>query len=146
MKTKAHIEVSLLQPNDYEMYHTQIEHLLREHLQATSSHIAQSIKKAFASRESDVLGGFMDGYLVAVALGSQTQSLTRRSYLLDDVVCHEQYQRSGVATQLVRVAFVQAQVRGCHRVALHSSRPGAQRFYEKLGFQKRSSQLYFWDL
>ena len=146
MTLKVEIAVRSLHLDDHKLHHQSIEYLLKEYLQATSQDIPASIKEALAAPAADVLGGFANEHLVAILLGSTVQTLTRHTYLIDDVVCHPQYQRQGIATRMIQVAFAQAKVKGCHRVALTCSRPEAQRFYKKLGFTERDSQLYYWDL
>jgi ribosomal protein S18 acetylase RimI-like enzyme len=68
--------------------------------------------------------------------------------IIEDVVVDERYRGQGVAEALTREALVRAKAAGARTVDLTSrpSREAANRLYQKLGFQKRESNLYRYTL
>jgi len=68
--------------------------------------------------------------------------------IIEDVVVDERYRGQGVAQALTREALVRAAAAGARTVDLTSrpSREAANRLYQKLGFQKRDSNVYRYTL
>jgi ribosomal protein S18 acetylase RimI-like enzyme len=68
--------------------------------------------------------------------------------IIEDVVVDERYRGQGVAQALTREALVLAAAAGARTVDLTSrpSREAANRLYQKLGFQKRESNVYRYTL
>jgi ribosomal protein S18 acetylase RimI-like enzyme len=68
--------------------------------------------------------------------------------IIEDVVVDERYRGQGVAEALTREALVLAEAAGARTVDLTSrpSREAANRLYQKLGFQKRDSNVYRYTL
>jgi ribosomal protein S18 acetylase RimI-like enzyme len=68
--------------------------------------------------------------------------------IIEDVVVDERYRGQGVAQALTREALVRADAAGARTVDLTSrpSREEANRLYQKLGFQKRDSNVYRYTL
>ena len=69
---------------------------------------------------------------------------TGKRAIIEDVVVDERYRGQGVAQALTQEALVQAEAAGVRTVDLTSrpSREAANRLYQKLGFQKRDSNVY----
>ena len=68
--------------------------------------------------------------------------------IIEDVVVDERYRGQGIADALTREALVLAEAAGARTVDLTSrpSREAANRLYQKLGFQKRDSNVYRYTL
>jgi ribosomal protein S18 acetylase RimI-like enzyme len=68
--------------------------------------------------------------------------------IIEDVVVDERYRGQGVAQALTREALARADAAGARTVDLTSrpSREAANRLYQKLGFQKRDSNVYRYTL
>jgi ribosomal protein S18 acetylase RimI-like enzyme len=68
--------------------------------------------------------------------------------IIEDVVVDERYRGQGIAQALTREALIQADAAGARTVDLTSrpSREAANRLYQKLGFQKRDSNVYRYTL
>jgi ribosomal protein S18 acetylase RimI-like enzyme len=68
--------------------------------------------------------------------------------IIEDVVVDERYRGQGVAQALTKEALVRAEAAGARTVDLTSrpSREAANRLYQKLGFQKRDSNVYRYTL
>jgi ribosomal protein S18 acetylase RimI-like enzyme len=64
--------------------------------------------------------------------------------IIEDVVIDEAYRKLGIADALTRDALARAEAAGARTVDLTSrpSREAANRLYQKLGFQKRESNVY----
>lgn len=66
-------------------------------------------------------------------------NLTRKGAswaIIENVVTDEAYRRQGIGKRLMEMAVEFAKSRGCYKVCLlsNSTRAGAHRFYEELGF------------
>jgi len=82
-------------------------------------------------------GGRVVGCLqLCVLPGLSSQGASRG--LLEDVRVASDRRSRGIGEQLVRWAVVQSRAKGCKLVELltHHTRVDAQRFYERLGFQR----------
>jgi ribosomal protein S18 acetylase RimI-like enzyme len=68
--------------------------------------------------------------------------------IIEDVVVDERYRGQGIAEALTKEALVLADAAGARTVDLTSrpSREAANRLYQKLGFQKRDSNVYRYTL
>ena len=68
--------------------------------------------------------------------------------IIEDVVVDQRYRGQGIARALTKEALVLAEAAGARTVDLTSrpSREAANRLYEKLGFQKRDSNVYRYTL
>jgi ribosomal protein S18 acetylase RimI-like enzyme len=89
-----------------------------------------------AVRQSDSLVGMLTLVIFAIPTGIRA--------IIEDVVVDERYRGQGIAEALTREALVQAEAAGARTVDL-TSRPSseaANRLYQKLGFQKRDSNVY----
>jgi ribosomal protein S18 acetylase RimI-like enzyme len=67
---------------------------------------------------------------------------------IEDVVVNENARGQGIGEALTRAALNQARTLGAHSIELTSrpSREAANRLYQRLGFQKRSTNLYHLQL
>jgi ribosomal protein S18 acetylase RimI-like enzyme len=88
--------------------------------------------------------GNLVGMLTLVTFGIPTGIRA----IIEDVVVDERYRGQGVGEALTREALVQADAAGSRTVDLTSrpSREAANRLYQKLGFQKRDSNVYRYTL
>src|SRR3984957_4009356 len=93
-----------------------------------------------AVRQSGNLVGMLTLVTFAIPTGIRA--------IIEDVVVDERYRGQGVAQALTREALVQADAAGARTVDLTSrpSREAANRLYQKLGFQKRDSNVYRYTL
>jgi ribosomal protein S18 acetylase RimI-like enzyme len=93
-----------------------------------------------AVRQSGSLVGMLTLVTFAIPTGIRA--------IIEDVVVDERYRGQGIAQALTREALVQAEVAGARTVDLTSrpSREAANRLYQKLGFQKRDSNVYRYTL
>jgi ribosomal protein S18 acetylase RimI-like enzyme len=93
-----------------------------------------------AARQSGNLVGMLTLVTFAIPTGIRA--------IIEDVVVDERYRGQGVAQALTREALVLADAAGARTVDLTSrpSREAANRLYQKLGFQKRDSNVYRYTL
>jgi ribosomal protein S18 acetylase RimI-like enzyme len=93
-----------------------------------------------AVRQSGSLVGMLTLVTFAIPTGVRA--------IIEDVVVDERYRGQGVAQALTREALVLAGAAGARTVDLTSrpSREAANRLYQKLGFQKRDSNVYRYTL
>jgi ribosomal protein S18 acetylase RimI-like enzyme len=93
-----------------------------------------------AVRQSSNLVGMLTLVIFAIPTGVRA--------IIEDVVVDERYRGQGVAQALTKEALVLAEAAGARTVDLTSrpSREAANRLYQKLGFQKRDSNLYRYTL
>jgi ribosomal protein S18 acetylase RimI-like enzyme len=93
-----------------------------------------------AVRQSDNLVGMLTLVTFAIPTGIRA--------VIEDVVVDERFRGQGVAQALTREALVLAGAAGARTVDLTSrpSREAANRLYQKLGFQKRESNVYRYTL
>lgn len=68
--------------------------------------------------------------------------------IIEDVIVDERMRRRGIGEALVREAIVRARAAGAGGVALtsHPQREAANRLYQSLGFELRSTNPYFYKL
>jgi ribosomal protein S18 acetylase RimI-like enzyme len=85
---------------------------------------------------ADGEGGVVGCLQLCVLSGLSSQGASRG--LIEDVRVASQCRSLGIGEQLVQWAVGEARARGCKLVELltHNSRVDAQRFYERLGFQR----------
>ena len=93
-----------------------------------------------AVRQSGRLVGMLTLVTFAIPTGIRA--------IIEDVVVDEQHRGQGVAQALTREALALAEIAGARTVDLTSrpSREAANRLYQKLGFQKRESNVYRYTL
>ncbi len=93
-----------------------------------------------AVRQSGRLVGMLTLVIFAIPTGIRA--------IIEDVVVDERYRGQGVAQALTREALGLAEAAGARTVDLTSrpSREAANRLYQKLGFQKRDSNVYRYTL
>ena len=93
-----------------------------------------------AVRQSGRLVGMLTLVMFAIPTGLRA--------IIEDVVVDERYRGQGVAQALTKKALVLAEAAGARTIDLTSrpSREAANRLYQKLGFQKRDSNLYRYTL
>jgi ribosomal protein S18 acetylase RimI-like enzyme len=93
-----------------------------------------------AVRQSGRLVGMLTLVIFAIPTGVRA--------VIEDVVVDERYRGQGVAQALTKEALVLAEAASARTVDLTSrpSREAANRLYQKLGFQKRDSNVYRYTL
>jgi ribosomal protein S18 acetylase RimI-like enzyme len=93
-----------------------------------------------AVRQSGNLVGMLTLVTFAIPTGMRA--------IIEDVVVDERYRGQGVAEALTSEALALAEAAGARTVDLTSrpSREAANRLYQKLGFQKRDSNVYRYTL
>ena len=138
------IEVRRLQREDCVDYFKSICTLVCDHFGTAKDQEAvnTAVYASFENPNTDILAAFADGFLVAAAVGNQTQTLTGKSYLVDSVVCHPEYRGQGIGRAVMRGLFARAQELEIGQVFLTCSRPEAQTFYQALGFQEKDTTVY----
>jgi ribosomal protein S18 acetylase RimI-like enzyme len=89
-----------------------------------------------AARQSGRLVGMLTLVIFPIPTG--------RRAIIEDVVVDERCRGQGIAQALTREALVRAEAAGVRTVDLTSrpSREAANRLYQKLGFEKRDSNVY----
>jgi ribosomal protein S18 acetylase RimI-like enzyme len=94
--------------------------------------------------ETTLLGARIDGRLVGTLALAVFPVLTGKRAWIEDVVVEPAARGRGVATALIEEAIRRAAGRGCRTVDLTSrpSRVEANRLYEKLGFERRETNVY----
>jgi ribosomal protein S18 acetylase RimI-like enzyme len=72
---------------------------------------------------------------------------TGRRAIIEDVVTDESARRKGVGEALAKAALQRAAARGCRTVDLTSrpSRESANRLYQRLGFERRETNVYRYE-
>jgi GNAT superfamily N-acetyltransferase len=93
------------------------------------------------------LGGFVGEQLVAACAVTVIPNLTRggRPYaVIENVVTSTAHRRRGYGTALLRAAIERCWLCDCYKIMLMSAaeRTEAHRFYESLGFDRRSKQAF----
>jgi ribosomal protein S18 acetylase RimI-like enzyme len=93
-----------------------------------------------AARQSGNLVGMLTLITFAIPTGVRA--------IIEDVVVDERYRGQGIAEALTKEALVLADAAGARTVDLTSrpSREAANRLYQRLGFQKRDSNVYRYTL
>lgn len=101
---------------------------------------------AFIARapETTLFGARVDGRLVGTLALAVFPLLTGKRAWIEDVVVEPEARGRGVASALIESALRRAAERGCRTVDLTSrpSRVEANRLYEKLGFERRDTNVY----
>ena len=109
---------------------------LRDRLHAAT--FLQEVRRQQA-QGYELIGGFADGRLVALAGVRRTHTLSRGEHLfIDDLVTDVGLQSRGYGSALVRWLAVHAAAEGIPRLHL-DSRITAKGFYERLGFTFHTS-------
>lgn len=82
--------------------------------------------------------------IVGMASLVQVHTLSHRKGLVEDVVVHEKHQGKGIGKFLMLHVIEQAKILGLRHIDLtsHPSREAANALYQKLGFQKRTTNAY----
>jgi ribosomal protein S18 acetylase RimI-like enzyme len=93
-----------------------------------------------AARQSGNLVGMLTLITFAIPTGVRA--------IIEDVVVDERHRGQGIAEALTKEALVLADAAGARTVDLTSrpSREAANRLYQRLGFQKRDSNVYRYTL
>lgn len=120
--------------------------------------LSSSAPAPTAAELGDIAGSLATVLLVARSapagpiLGSLTLVVFRiptgmRAWI-EDVVVDDEVRGKGVASALVRAATARAAELGCRNVDLTSrpSREAANRLYQRLGFERRDTNVYRFDL
>ena len=108
-------------------------------LRSGSNHVEQSLIHAtFLDHRTYIVGAFIKGMLVGIALGNEKLHFTGKELYVDDLVVHNEFRNQGIATQLMDAIEAYAMDCGCKRVLLTCSREIAQEFYEQRGYITRT--------
>jgi ribosomal protein S18 acetylase RimI-like enzyme len=91
-----------------------------------------------AARTSDKIVGMLTLVLFRIPTGVRG--------IIEDVVVDEASRGRGIAEALTREALARSKAGGARTLTSRPSREAANRLYEKLGFQKRDSNVYRFSL
>ena len=97
-----------------------------------------------ASAGSDLFVARVDGAIVGVLTLSTYPTLTGTKAWIDDVIVSEAARGHGVGEALNRAALDAARHRGIESIDLTSrpSREAANRLYQRIGFEQRTTNVY----
>ena len=97
-----------------------------------------------ASAGSDLFVARVDGAIVGVLTLSTYPTLTGTKAWIDDVIVSEAARGHGVGEALNRAAIEAARHRGIESIDLTSrpSREAANRLYQRIGFEQRTTNVY----
>ncbi|MGA8297113.1 MAG: GNAT family N-acetyltransferase [Acidimicrobiales bacterium] len=114
------------------------------HLSTTQPPDERELREIADSQSTMLLGARLHGRLVGTLSIVTFPLLTGRRAWIEDVVVEPAVRQRGVATALVDEALRLAQRNGCRTVDLTSrpSRVDANRLYERLGFERRETNVY----
>lgn len=114
------------------------------HLSTTQPPDERELREIADSQSTMLLGARLHGRLVGTLSIVTFPLLTGRRAWIEDVVVEPAARQRGVATALVDEALRLAQRNGCRTVDLTSrpSRVDANRLYERLGFERRETNVY----
>lgn len=117
---------------------------LLSHLSSVAPPDEEELVTITLAPETTLLGARADGELVGTLALAVFPVLTGKRAWIEDVVVLPEVRGRGVATALVEEALRRAARAGCRTVDLTSrpSRIEANRLYEKLGFQRRETNVY----
>jgi ribosomal protein S18 acetylase RimI-like enzyme len=117
---------------------------LLTHLSSADPPDANELASLLRSRAITLLGARLDGRIVGTLTLAVFPLLTGMRAWIEDVVVEPEARGRGVASALVEEALRRAERLGCRTVDLTSrpSRVEANRLYEKLGFERRETNVY----
>jgi ribosomal protein S18 acetylase RimI-like enzyme len=123
--------------------HAALSRLLA-HLSSAVPPDADELTGLARSESTTLLSARVDGRLVGTLTLVTFPLLTGVRALIEDVVVDPEERGHGVGTALVEEALRRAEGLGCRTVDLTSrpSRIEANRLYEKLGFERRETNVY----
>jgi len=100
------------------------------------------------SASSDLFVARVDGAIVGVLTLSTYPTLTGTKAWIDDVIVSEAARGHGVGEALNRAAIDAARTRGLDSIDLTSrpSREAANRLYQRIGFEQRTTNVYRFKL
>jgi len=100
------------------------------------------------SASSDLFVARVDGAIVGVLTLSTYPTLTGTKAWIDDVIVSEAARGHGVGEGLNRAAIDAARTRGLESIDLTSrpSREAANRLYQRIGFEQRTTNVYRFKL
>ena len=100
------------------------------------------------SASSDLFVARVDGAIVGVLTLSTYPTLTGTKAWIDDVIVSEAARGHGVGEALNRAAIDAARTRGLESIDLTSrpSREAANRLYQRIGFEQRTTNVYRFKL
>jgi len=100
------------------------------------------------SASSDLFVARVDGAIVGVLTLSTYPTLTGTKAWIDDVIVSEAARGHGVGEALNRAAIDAARTRGIESIDLTSrpSREAANRLYQRIGFEQRTTNVYRFKL
>lgn len=90
----------------------------------------------FVAKDGDSIVGLASLFII--------YNLAEVSGDIEDVVIDEKYRGQGLGERLVRALIEEARARGLYELYLtsRSSRVAANKLYEKIGFEKRGTNVY----
>jgi ribosomal protein S18 acetylase RimI-like enzyme len=117
---------------------------LLAHLSSVRPPDADELASLARASATTLLGARLDGRIVGTLSLVCFPLLTGMRAWIEDVVVEPEARGHGVATALIEEALRRAERLGCRTVDLTSrpSRVEANRLYEKLGFERRETNVY----
>jgi GNAT superfamily N-acetyltransferase len=137
-----------LQSNDLSDLLALYKHLHSSDSPSPAESVVQSVwSELMASPNNRYYGGFLDGQLVSSCILTIIPNLTRscRPYaVVENVVTHARYRRSGYAKALLTAALADAWTAQCYKVMLLTGKrdEATIRFYESAGFDRDTKQAF----
>ena len=94
----------------------------------------------FSSDEVDGIVAMEEGNVLGYASIHYIKKITRKSWIIEDVVVKENQRGKGIGKLLVKNLIEKAKKNNCDKIILSSSEKNLK-FYEKLGFQKNEFEM-----
>jgi ribosomal protein S18 acetylase RimI-like enzyme len=117
---------------------------LLSHLSSAVPPETSELKGLVRSESTTLLSARVDGRLVGTLTFVTFGLLTGLRAFIEDVIVDPEERGRGIGTALIEEALRRAERLGCRTVDLTSrpSRVEANRLYEKLGFERRETNVY----
>ena len=123
---------------------SQVNHLIHQLAGFKVDHTKNSLKKFLSQPCLYQAGAFVDQELVGLASLFVIEKIEYTTGAIEGVVVDENYRRQGVGQAMMRALINQAKELELVHLDLTSNptRVAANRFYQKLGFEKRNTNVY----
>ena len=123
-------------------------HLIPQLSKSSPPPTAAELQEMVDAPASDVLVARLDGAIVGTLTLVTFRIPTGMRAWIEDVVVDDSARGHGVGDQLNRFALDIAREKGCMTVDLTSrpSREAANRLYQRIGFEPRTTNVYRFDL
>jgi len=139
------LTVKFLTPKDLDRLDlNQVNHLIHQLAGFKVDHTKDSLRKFLSQPCLYQAGAFVDQKLVGLASLFVIEKIEYTTGAIEGVVVDENYRRQGVGQAMMQALINQAKELELVHLDLTSNptRVAANRFYQKLGFKKRETNVY----